>query len=293
MMKRLFVALSVTAVTMPWSASAQQAPAADPNATLFERLRTEQRNVELQKIAPFKVFDDFYYVGVGFVGAWLINTGDGLVLIDSLQEPYIDHLIDDVRTLGFDPKDIKYVLVTHSHLDHYGGARRIQETYGAKVAMIEGDWKALEDAAATNRSAAFVPRKDVVFKDGDTFTLGRTSMRFYATPGHTPGGLSIEQTVYDHGKPYKAFTIGGVTPTNQPGAAEAFNAAIDRISTIPGIQVNLPNHPWRGDVLERGAKLAARKPGDPHPFVDSEAFGKLIKDLRAEAVGMIAKRGVK
>ena len=62
---------------MPWPASAQQAPAANPNATLFERLRTEQRNVELQKIAPFKLFNDLYYVGVGSVGAWLINTSDG------------------------------------------------------------------------------------------------------------------------------------------------------------------------------------------------------------------------
>jgi metallo-beta-lactamase class B len=150
------------------------------------------------------------------------------------------------------------------------------------VGMIEGDW----DALATNPSdRAPVPRRDVVFKDGDTLTLGDTTLTFHALPGHTPGGLSIEQTVYDAGTPYKAFTLGGVTPRNM---LRENIAALERIMRIPGIQVNVPNHPWRGDVHQRAEKLADRKPGEPHPFVAPEEFAALLEELKAFAEQALA-----
>ncbi len=260
----------------PTAAQAQESP------SRFERLENERDNLELQKVPPFKVFDNLYYVGIGHLSSWLVPTSDGLILIDALQEPYVDHLIDSIQTLGFDPHDIKYLLVTHAHVDHYGGAARIQETYGPMVGMIEGDW----DALATNPSdRAPVPRRDVVFKDGDTLTLGDTTLTFHALPGHTPGGLSIEQTVYDAGTPYKAFTLGGVTPRNM---LRENIAALERIMRIPGIQVNVPNHPWRGDVHQRAEKLADRKPGEPHPFVAPEEFAALLEELKAFAEQALA-----
>jgi metallo-beta-lactamase class B len=260
----------------PAAAQAQESP------SRFERLENERDNLELQKVPPFKVFDNLYYVGIGHLSSWLVPTSDGLILIDALQEPYVDHLIDSIQTLGFDPHDIKYLLVTHAHVDHYGGAARIQETYGPMVGMIEGDW----DALATNPSdRAPVPNRDVVFKDGDTLTLGDTTLTFHALPGHTPGGLSIEQTVYDAGTPYKAFTLGGVTPRNM---LRENIAALERIMRIPGIQVNVPNHPWRGDVHQRAEKLAERKPGEPHPFVAPEEFAALLEELKAFAEQALA-----
>jgi metallo-beta-lactamase class B len=258
-------------------------------ASRFERLQNEQDNQELQKIPPFKVFDNLYYVGVGYLAAWLVPTSDGLILIDSLEEPYVDHLIDSIRKLGFDPKDIKYLLVTHAHADHFGGAARIQEMFGPRVGMIEGDWEFL--AARSPAAAAKVrgPRRDLTFHDGDTLTLGTTTLKFHAMPGHTPGGLSIEQTVYDGGRPYKAFTIGGVTPARGVRPVEQFLAALDRVERIEGIQVNVPNHPWRGDVLQRAERLAQRKPGEPHPFVAPADFAKLLRDLRAEGEERLAE----
>ena len=273
------------AVLFIWTLGGEVSAAAQAQegVSRFDRLENERDNVELQKIPPFKVFDNLYYVGIGHLASWLVTTTDGLILIDALQEPYVDHLIDSIQTLGFDPNDIRYLLVTHAHVDHYGGAARIQETYGPMVGMIQGDWDAL---AANPSDRARVPRRDVVFTDGDTLTLGDTTLKFHALPGHTPGGLSIEQTVYDAGTPYKAFTLGGVTPRSM---MRENIAALERIMRIPGIQVNVPNHPWRGDVLQRAERLAERKPGDPHPFVAPEEFAALLEELKAFAEEKLAE----
>ena len=111
-----------------------------------ERLRRETDNAALQNIAPFKVFDNLYYVGVGYVGSWLVTTNQGLILIDTLEGAYTDQPIEGIRKLGFDPKDIKYVILTHYHLDHTAGAARIQELTGARLAMGDADWDALTRA---------------------------------------------------------------------------------------------------------------------------------------------------
>jgi len=275
----------VSVVLAVWTLGAQTpgAAPAQEGASRFERLENERDNLELQKVPPFKVFDNLYYVGIGHLSSWLVTTSDGLILIDALQEPYVDHLIDSIQNLGFDPNDIKYLLVTHAHVDHYGGAARIQETYGPSVGMIEGDWNALADNPSDR---ARVPRRDIVFTDGDTLTLGDTTLKFHALPGHTPGGLSIEQTVYDDGTPFKAFTLGGVTPRSM---LRENITALERIRRIPGIQVNVPNHPWRGDVHQRAEKLAEREPGDPHPFVAPEDFAALLEELKAFAEQKLAE----
>ena len=275
----------VAVVLSVWTLGSQTPAAAQDqeSASRFDRLENERDNVELQKIPPFKVFDNLYYVGIGHLASWLVTTSDGLILIDALQEPYVDHLIDSIQRLGFDPNDIRYLLVTHAHVDHYGGAARIQETYGPMVGMIEGDWNAL---AENPSNRAPVPRRDMVFMDGDTLTLGDATLTFHALPGHTSGGLSIEQTVYDAGTPYKAFTLGGVTPRSM---LREHIAALERIMRIPGIQVNVPNHPWRADVLQRAEKLAEREPGEPHPFVAPEEFAALLKELKASAEKQLAK----
>src|SRR5947208_5891174 len=86
---------------------AQTAPKQE---TLSETYRVTRANdVEFQKIAPFKVFDNLYYVGPGYVGVWLIPTAQGIIMIDSAQEPYVDYVMDNVKKVGFDLKDIKYI----------------------------------------------------------------------------------------------------------------------------------------------------------------------------------------
>ena len=163
---------------------------------------TRADDVELQKIEPFKVFDNLYYVGPCYVSVWLVTTPQGHVLFDSAQEPYVDHVIANIRKVGINLRDIKYIILSHGHLDHVGGAARLQEATGARVVAVAEDWTMIEelDGKSSRRDPKpnRMPKRDMVVKDGDTLTLGNQMLKFHQLPGHTPGVLMTEGiTVYD------------------------------------------------------------------------------------------------
>jgi metallo-beta-lactamase class B len=252
-----------------------------------ERLRRETDNVALQNVAPFKVFDNLYYVGVGYVGSWLITTNQGLILIDTLEGAYKEHPIEGIRKLGFDPANIKYVILTHYHLDHTAGAARIQELPGVRLVMGDADWDAL--ARAPNPNNERLPRRDVAVKDGDTVTVGTTTIKLHVLGGHTPATLGVDFTVYDGGKPYRAFMFGGAAPGPGRQAAEQFLARVNRIEQLQdGVQVRVVTHPWMDPQFwERVDRLASRKAGDPHPFVAPEVFHAWIAELKMTAAARL------
>ena len=261
--------------------------AAQASESRAERLRRDTSNVTLQNLAPFKVFDNLYYVGVGYVGSWLITTNQGLILIDTLEGNYKDHSIESVRKLGFDPRDIKYVILTHYHLDHTAGAARIQESYGPRLAMGEADWDALMTAPNPNNER--LPRRDIAVKDGDRITLGSTTITLHVLGGHTPATLGVDFTVYDGGKPYRAFMFGGAAPGPGRPAAEQFLASVRRIAQMQdGVQVRVVTHAWMDpEFWDRVDRLAARKPGDPHPFVAPDVFRAWIAELDTTAAARL------
>ena len=273
--------------------------------TLSQTYRGSQcDNLEYQKISPIKLFDNLYYVGPGYVSVWLIPTSAGLVLVDTTEEPYVDHVLNNIRKVGFTPADIKYILITHGHLDHFGGAARLQEMTGARILATEEDWRMIEEAGnkpgRNGAPAPRVPKRDAVANDGDTLTLGSTTFKLYKTPGHTPGVLSAEFTVFDNGTPHKAFLWGG--PGERPGlqGAEQALATANRLAQIPGIEVGVMVHSWlaptyvypNGNIFERAQKLAQRRPGDPHAFIDPAAWTQFVKNTQeqtAKAVEMERK----
>src|SRR6266550_5800759 len=256
---------------------------------------TRANDVEFQKVEPFKVFDNLYYVGPGYVSAWLLTTPEGNILFDTAQEPYVDYVIGNIRKVGVDPRSIRYIILSHGHLDHFGGAAKIQEASGARIMTAEEDWKMIEQVGSRpgrgGTAAPRVPKKDVVVKEGDTLSLGGQKLTFHLTPGHTPGVVTTEGiTVYDAGRPYRAIVWGGAGYRGGLADAEESVTSADKVAQIKGIQVNLQVHSWAGDdgypgggVLERGMMLKSRKPGDPHPFVDPVTFAKWVKRAQEEA----------
>jgi metallo-beta-lactamase class B len=292
-MSRLAIVVACCAVSA--TVVAQQKP-----EQLSETYRGSRRNdVEYQKVAPFKVFDNLYYVGPGFVSVWLVPTSSGLILIDAAQEPYVDHVVDGIRKVGFDPREIRYILISHGHLDHFGGVARIQQLSRARVAALDEDWQLIEAAGKTGRGnepPPQTPARDMVIKDGDTITLGNTSLKVYKLPGHTPGSASFEFTVFDGGRPYKAFLFGGPGPRGGVQGAEQFLASVSRLAQIPGVQVAVPVHSWlndfpypNGGVFERAQKLTQRKAGEAHPFVDPASWQAWVKQAQEGASRNLAQ----
>lgn len=236
-------------------------------------------------VAPFKIFDNLYYVGIDWVSSYLITTNEGLILIDALYRDYPAHIIQSVKDLGFDPKQIKYILCTHGHYDHCEGADTLQKITHAHIGMTETDWdiaegKVKNDYANVNSH----PKRDWVIHDGDSLKLGGTTIKFYVTPGHTLGVLSLSFPVRDGSNTYKAFMLGGVG-LNFDGVAqtETYLRSMDRLMQMKDVQVSITNHPDPGKIFQRARLLQTRKPGDPHPFVDPDGFQNWLKELKANA----------
>ena len=242
-----------------------------------------------QRVEPFQIFDNLYYVGIEWVSSYLLVTTDGLILIGSLYGDFIDNAIDGIRAVGFDPSDLKYVLVTHGHFDHVGGAARFQETYGARVGMTEADWDLAEQPPSDPRYEIDVPVRDMLIADGDTLQLGDTEIRFYVTPGHTEGVLSMEFPVRDGGEEHRAFVFGGVG-LNFEGVhrTNLYLDSVARIRRLAGeednpIEVNITNHAAMGRIFERAEQAASRDEGDSHPFVDPQGFVDWLAELQRNA----------
>jgi metallo-beta-lactamase class B len=243
---------------------------------------------EAQRVAPFKVFDNLYYVGAKWVSAWLLETDQGLILFDALYDDLTDLVIESIRELGFDPNDIRYLVVSHAHYDHIGGVRRFQEEFGAVVMMTDADWDMTEEPAIYREYPT--PIRHLSVSDGSTLNLGRTRLRFMQTPGHTPGVLSTRFTVYDNGYPHDAFLFGGVG-LNFSGVerTESYINSVQRLMQLEEIEVNIPNHPESGEVFERYDMLQNREDGDPHPFVDPESWDGWLEILLLNARGKLER----
>ena len=145
-----------------------------------------------------KVFENLYYVGQMKMSAWAIETPAGIILIDALNnaDAAQNIIVPGLKEQGLDPKDIKYVVITHAHGDHYGGAQWLKDTYGARPVASPADWDLMIAGGSPGRLRISDPAPkrragDITVGDGQTLSLGGTDIHFALTPGHTPGTLSL------------------------------------------------------------------------------------------------------
>ena len=129
-----------------------------------------------------QVFDNLFFVGGKVHTAWALATSEGIIIIDTVY-PYNSEelIIGGLERLGLDPQEIRYVIISHAHGDHIGGAQMLQERYGAEVVMGGGDWDLVE--TYPNRYTSMAPRRDIVATDGMQLTLGDTTVTLWETPG--------------------------------------------------------------------------------------------------------------
>ncbi len=231
---------------------------------------------------PVKVFDNLYFVGQTRYTAWAVTTSEGIIIIDPLFDYSVEaEVADGLTKLGLDPETIRYVIVSHGHRDHVGGARYLQDRFGARVILGAADWDLLDSSGGDWPK----PRRDIVAEDGYELRLGETTLVLHLTPGHTPGTISTLIPVTDGGRRHMAALWGGTAFNFMGRSGEArwfgeYVGSAERfrdLAEAAGADVLLSNHPQYDGSTTKLPALAVRGAGDPHPYViGSERVGRYL-----------------
>jgi metallo-beta-lactamase class B len=238
---------------------------------LFRR-NVGTKEEQYAQFPPHQIIGNIYYVGTASLASFLIRTPDGLILINSDYEKVVPTIRKSVEQLGFQFKDIKILLGSHAHADHMEGDAMVKELTGAQVMAMAEDVPALEKMQPGGKPHPI----DRVLHDGDTVTLGGTTLVAHLTPGHTRGCTSWSLKAREGGKTYDVVIIGsiGVNPgyklvdnTDVPQIAEEYRRSFRVLRSLP-CDVPLGSHPAMYRMAEKYAKLGHGS----NPFIDPAGY---------------------
>ncbi|MFV5516292.1 HARLDQ motif MBL-fold protein [Acinetobacter gerneri] len=279
-LKKLCVVLSFISIVSHAQAALDPAqPLTEaPPMSLFERWN--------KPIAPFQIFKNVYYVGTENLSSILIDTGKGLVLIDAGIDQSAEQIKGNIERLGFDIKNVKYLLNSHARLDQAGGFAKLKQWSGAQLVASPENAKMLENGAATDFALGaqlpFPPVKaDVILKDGESIHLGRQTFTAHATPGHLPGSTSWTTKIRKNFKTYNliyadSLFTGGyylINNKNYPTIVSDIEGTFSKLNAIHA-DIFLANKADRFDML---AKLKRLQAGDQQAFIDPQGLQNYVK----------------
>jgi metallo-beta-lactamase class B len=285
---------------LPLHASSQTVEdlAKDPN--LF--LNVAQKAMKWNEPAePAKVVGPIYFVGTKGLGAWLIVTSEGHILLNTGMPGSGKMIAKSIRDLGFDPKDIKLLLSSHAHIDHVGGHAFIEKLSGARVVLMAEGVDLMTSGGKNDFFYRDLPnfeydplKVDVVLRDGDTIKLGDVALTALLTQGHCKGATTWTTNVVDNGRIYSVvFPDGsGANPGYRLMASPSY-AGIDKDfrdtfhvleSLKPDIWLALHNETY--GFKEKSARSV--KEG-AEAWVDPEGYRKFVVDQRAKFEATINK----
>ena len=219
---------------------------------------------------PAKVADNLYFLGTKIHNAWALVGSDGIIVLEALFDYAApDEVMGGMKQLGLDPQKVKYIIISHAHADHDGGARFLQDSLPtAHLAYGAPDWDAVDRAA---NHAGGKPKRDVVATDGMRFSVGDASLQVVTTPGHTPGTISFLFEAKDNGKPLRVAYVGGTAIPFDGSAAyyDGYIASVRKMARAAadfGATALMSNHTECDNAYYKAHTAANRKPGDPNPF---------------------------
>ena len=233
----------------------------------------------LGDMKPFQLAGNVYFVGTYRASSHLIDTGDGLILIDTGYAETADVVIESVGALGFDIRDVKYILHSHGHHDHTDGTPKILELTGAETFLGEGDVKYI---------TGWTP--DHFYQDGQVISLGNTNILCVATPGHTEGTFSFFFDVVIDGKTYRAGMFGGAgTKQLKKNYLNNRNCSwlnrglyfqsVERLKK-EHVDIFLGNHTWNNQTKENYERM---QDSPINPFVDSTKWMPFLEQCEKNA----------
>ena len=234
------------------------------------------------KMEPFRIIGNVYFVGTFQASCHLIDTGEGLILIDPGYSNTLYLVVRSIYELGFNPKDIKYIINTHWHWDHAEATAAMVDLSGAKALIGRYD--------AEKAGRYFDP--DILIKDGDTLTLGNTVISFMETPGHTKGTISFFFETEDNGNTYRVGMFGGAGVNtliqgnfDYEECREDYRNSLHRLQKEK-VDVFIGNHVWNNDTAVKGELLL--KTG-VNKFIDKNLWNDFLAFCEKRLNDVISK----
>jgi metallo-beta-lactamase class B len=245
---------------------------------------------------PFKVFGNTYFVGTSHLGAILITSGTGSILVDAGMTQSAALIDAHIRKLGFKTEDIRLIVASHAHFDHVGGIAALQRVSGAEVAALAAQKAALERGEPTPDDPQFgfgketngfpVPGRLKVVGNGEMLRVGDLAITPHAVPGHTPGSTAWTWRACEGATCYDIAYVDSLNPVSSPdfkftgdathpSRVELFRKSITTTRDLPCDIILAPHASFIG----MDAKLAARTAGASRdPFVDPNACKAFAAD---------------
>ena len=260
------------------------------------------RSPWLYDAQPFEIASGLFYVGNKSVSSHLFDTGEGLLLLDSGYPTTTYLLLESIRILGFKPENIKWILHTHAHFDHFGATRYLKEKYGCITYMPEADMPLLEEQSDLNYckelGLPYSPPYDTWFAvdktvvPGDRMQFGNLTVTALSAAGHTPGTMAY---FFDLPCGYRAAMHGGIgwntlksTYINAHGLDDSWRKAylqsLAALMDIP-VDIALGNHPEQTRTFEK----AAAKSNSHNPFINPLEWKQMLSALEADTVEFFKK----
>jgi metallo-beta-lactamase class B len=240
---------------------------------------------------PFRIMDNLYYVGTKELASFLFVTPQGNILMNSDYESSVPVIQASVEKLGFKFSDIKILIAGHAHPDHVGGDNLVKELTGAQVVVGRLDADKTREFHPPGKEHPI----DRLVDEGDTVSLGGTTLTAHLMPGHTRGCLAWSTTLKENGKSYYTFiecSLNGQflqVLDNYPRMIDDFRATFKKARTFP-VEVFLSSHASFFNLAEKYEKLEKRGPEDPNPFVDPEGYKAHVDQYEKSFEAAVAKR---
>jgi metallo-beta-lactamase class B len=231
-----------------------------PRSILARNMGSEADRVT--QFTPHKVIGNIYYVGTVTLSSFLVTTPQGHILINTTYERNAKVIEKSVTDLGFKFSDVKIILGNHAHGDHQEGDALVKQMTGGQVMAMAEDVPALRDMKPDGKEHPI----DKTLRDGDTVTLGGTTLVAHLTAGHTRGCTTFTTAVQEGGRTLNVmFGCSLRSPAViSPAVAAEFDRSFKKVRALP-CDVQLGDHGAQYNMHEKFAKL---KEGAPNPFID-------------------------
>jgi metallo-beta-lactamase class B len=240
-----------------------------------------------QPFDPVRIVGNIYYVGTRGLSSFLIVTPAGGVLIDTGEAESVPFVRANIERLGFHLNEVKLLLAGHAHYDHIGGQAELKRLTGAQTVAMDADVEAIQ--SGVDRSAlgdrGWTPIKiDRVVRDGDTVSLGGTTLTAHLTPGHTQGCTTWTTDVIEDGHRYRVAFVCSVTVnegvhlignTRVPDIADHY-ARTFRVLKDLKPDVFVAEHGSAFDLEAKAEKARGLQKGQANPFVDPEGYKRFV-----------------